>query len=92
MDGKLLDKKSFPKLIASYERLHGAEAAEEILNLAVLINLLRGENSLGRQNLQRIGISHPIPLKSRRLFTVKHREHHAARTQQIRKLSDHQLG
>jgi hypothetical protein len=26
MNGKSLDKKSFPKLIAPYERLHGPEA------------------------------------------------------------------
>ena len=43
---KLLDKKSFPKLVAPYERLHGPEAAEEILNLAILIDLLGGENRL----------------------------------------------
>jgi hypothetical protein len=48
INGKLLDEKSFSKLIAAHERLHGAKAAEEILNLPVLINLLRGKNRLRR--------------------------------------------
>ena len=38
--GVLLDEKSFSKLIPAHERLCGAESIEQILNFAVLVNLL----------------------------------------------------
>lgn len=39
-DRVLLYEKSFSKLIPAHEGLHGAESIEQILNFAVLVNLL----------------------------------------------------
>jgi hypothetical protein len=39
---KLFYEKRFAQLVATDKRFHGAVATEEILNLAILINFLRG--------------------------------------------------
>ena len=50
--GVLLDEKSFSKLIPAHERLCGAESIEQILNFAVLVNLLGRTKYVSRDDLQ----------------------------------------
>src|SRR6476660_8702596 len=50
--GVLLDEKSFSKLIPAHERLRGAESIEQILNFAVLVNLLGRTKYVSRDDLQ----------------------------------------
>jgi len=50
--GVLLDEKSFSKLIPAHEGLRGAESIEQILNFAVLVNLLGGTKYVSRDDLQ----------------------------------------
>jgi hypothetical protein len=52
--GILFNEKSFPKLIPAYERLHRAESAEQVLDFAVLVHLLRRTQYRRRNNLQRV--------------------------------------
>jgi hypothetical protein len=48
----LLDEKRFAELVAADERLHGAIAAEEILDFAILVDLLRRAKHCGGDHLQ----------------------------------------
>ena len=50
--GVLLDEKSFSKLIPAHEGLRGAESIEQILNFAVLVNLLGRTKYVCRNDLQ----------------------------------------
>jgi len=48
----LLDEKSFSKLIPAHEGLRGAESIEQILNFAILVNLLGRTKYVCRNDLQ----------------------------------------
>jgi len=50
--GVLLDEEGFPKLVSAHEGLHRAESDEQVLNLAVLVNLLRRTQYRRRNNLE----------------------------------------
>ena len=50
--GVLLDEKSFSKLIPAHEGLRGAESIEQILNFAILVNLLGRTEYVCRNDLQ----------------------------------------
>ena len=67
----LLDEQRFPKLISAHEGLHRAESVEQVLNLAVLVNPLRGAQYRCRNDLQRIRIRDPVALKTFRLLAVE---------------------
>src|SRR5260370_40100950 len=60
---RLLDEECFAQLVAADERFHRSIADKEVLDLAVLINLLRRTDDRGRDHLQCIRISHSIALK-----------------------------
>src|SRR5215469_8650546 len=88
----LLDKEGFAELIAADKRLHAAEAAEQLLDFAILIDLLRRENRLGGQNLQRAGVADAIALEAHRLLAVEHGEDDSTGAQELGDLGDHQFG
>ena len=69
--GVLLDEERFPKLISADEGLHRAKSAEQVLNLAVLVNLLCRAQYRRRNDLQRIRIRDPVALKTFRLLAVE---------------------
>src|ERR1700741_5199914 len=68
---RLLDEECFAQLVAADERFHRPEAGKKILDLAVLINFLRGANDRRRNYLQGARIRHSISLKALRFFAVK---------------------
>jgi hypothetical protein len=76
----LLDEKRLAKLIPAYERFHRAEAAEEILYLAILIDLLRRAQHVCRNNLQRVGIGDAVSLETFRLLAVEQGENYSTWT------------
>src|SRR5579863_1837850 len=82
----LLNEERLAQLVATHKRLHRAEAAEQILNFPVLVDLLRLTQSSRGNDLQRTGIRDPIALKAFRLFTVEKRKHGSAGTQQLREV------
>src|SRR6266850_2763713 len=89
--GQLLNEECLSQLVAADERFRGSKAGEQVLDLAVLINLLRRADHRGRDHLQCIRISHSITLKALRLFAVEHRQNHSAGPQQFRQVRYHLL-
>jgi hypothetical protein len=75
----LLDEQRFAKLVAPNERFAGAVTRKQILDFAVLVDLLRRANYRRRNYLQRARIRHAVALETFRFFDVEHGEHQAAR-------------
>src|SRR5580658_4696252 len=80
---RLLDEERFAKLISAHERLHSAESTEEVLDFAVLVDLLGGTQYGRRNNLQRVRIRNAVALKSFGLFAVKQGEDHTTGAKQF---------
>jgi hypothetical protein len=79
----LLNEESFAQLIAANERFHRTEAAKQVLNFTVLVDLLGGAQDRRRDNLQRIGVRDAVTLKALWFFAVEKGENGAAGPQQL---------
>ena len=89
---KLLYKQRFAELVAADKRLNSTETVEEILNFAILVNALGGDERGCADDLQRVGIRDPISLETPRLFAVEHGENDTTRTKEFGESGNRLLG
>jgi len=80
---RLLDEKSLAKLVPTDKGFHGAKTIKEILDFAILENLLRGAERRRGKHLERIRIRHPVTLEAFRLLAMEHGEDYSAWPQKI---------
>lgn len=81
---RLLDEESLAKLVPTDKGFHGAKTTKEILDFAILEDLLRRAELQRGKHLECVRIRHPVALETFRLLAVEHGEDYSAGPQKIR--------
>src|SRR5712691_4369633 len=88
----LFEEENFAELVAPDKGFHRSVADEKVLDLAILVNLLRGTNHSRRQHLKMHGIRHAVTLEPLRFAAMEHGKNDAARPQAVCQARNDALG
>ena len=88
----LFEEENFAELVAADKGFHRSVADEKVLDLAILVNLLRGTDHSRRQHLKMHGIRHAVALEPLGFAAMEHGKNDAARPQAVCHARDDPLG